>query len=334
MLRAVLVLILCLLAGCQSSVQPQTGPPLPLRLAYATLHDCALVHIAVARGFLMDEGIKVEAHGYGFGKEALQAVLEGKADIATVAETPVMFAALQGQQLSVLASIFTSNKNHTILADRKSGIARPGDLKGRRVGFMPGTSSHMFLSSFLSASGLSSEDIIPVPLRPEQMRDALLDGRVDAVSAWGPDQKIVAKSLAGRSVLFQDPYIYTETFVLAGRASYVAANQEAMRRLLRALIRAEEFAVRHPAEAQAIVTTASDLPQGVLSECWRESARAVELDHALLIALEDETRWAVKSRLVQEAHMPNYLEYLDPRPLMAVKPQAVDQQVLKSDLRP
>ncbi|GFO62823.1 NrtA/SsuA/CpmA family ABC transporter substrate-binding protein [Geomonas paludis] len=334
-LRAALILILLLcLAGCQSPVRHQTGPPLPLRLAYATLHDCALVHIALARGFLREEGLDVEAYRFSYGKEALQAVLEGKADIATVAETPVMFAALQGHKLSLLASIFTSNKNHVILADSKSGITSPGDLMRRRVGFTPGTTNHMFLSSFLTANGLSGEDIIPVSLAPEQMRDALLAGRVDAVSTWGPDYRIIAGSLAGRSVPFEDPYIYTETFVVAGKTSYVAENQEAMRRLLRALVRAEQFAAANPNEAQAIVATASGLPREVLAQCWGESARTVGLDHALLISLEDETRWSGKSRLVREAPMPNYLDYLDPRPLLAVKPQAVDRQVLKSDLRP
>ncbi|WP_328760454.1 ABC transporter substrate-binding protein [Geomonas azotofigens] len=330
-----LVLILCLLAGgCQSPVQHQTGPPVPLRLAYSTQHDCALVHIAVARGFFRDEGLKVEAHSFGYGKEALQAVLEGKADLATVAQTPVAFAALQGQKLSVLASIFTSNNNHAIIADRKSGVLRPGDLKGRRIGFTPGTTTHMFLSSFLIANGMSIEDVVPVPLTPELMRDSLLSGRVDAVCTWSPNERLIARSLAGRDVIFEDPYIYTETFVIAGQTTYVAGNQEAARRLLRALVHAEEFASAHPGEAQAIVASTSKLPPPVLEECWGKSARKVSLDHALLIALEDETRWAGKLGLAREAGMPNYLEYIDPRPLLSVKPEAVEQQVLKSDLRP
>ncbi|MBJ6749160.1 ABC transporter substrate-binding protein [Geomonas anaerohicana] len=335
MLRAALILILCLcLAGCQSPVQHQTGPRLPLRLAYSTQHDCALVHIAVARGFLRDEGLDVEAQRVGYGKEALQAVLEGKADLATVAQTPVAFAALRGQRLSLLASIFTSNNNHAIIADRKSGILRPGDLKGRRVGFTPGTTTQMFLSSFLVANGLNIEDVVPVPLMPEMMLGSLRSGGVDAVSTWSPNEKMIDRSLAGGGVIFEDPYIYTETFVIAGRTSYVTGNQEVARRFLRALVQAEAFASAHPKEAQAIVASTSKLPPAVLSECWDESARKVTLDHALLIALEDETRWAGKLGLVREAGMPNYLEYIDPRPLLAVKPEAVEQQVLKSDLRP
>ncbi|MBJ6802135.1 ABC transporter substrate-binding protein [Geomonas propionica] len=335
MLRAALILILMLcLAGCQSPVQHQTGPPLPLRLAYSTQHDCALVHIAIVRGFLRDEGLNIEAHAVGYGKEALQAVLEGKADLATVAQAPVTFAALQGERLSLLASIFTSNNNHAIVADRNSGVLRPGDLKGRRVGFTPGTTTQMFLSSFLVANGMSIEDVVPVPLTPELMQGSLLSGGVDAVSTWSPNEKIIARSLAGRGVIFEDPYIYTETFVIAGKTTYVASNQEAARRLLRALVHAEEFASAHPEEAQAIVASISKLPPPVLAECWGESARKVTLDHALLIALEDETRWAGRLRLVHEAGMPNYLHYIDPRPLLSVKPEAVEQQVLTSDLRP
>lgn len=330
MLRAAFILILCLfVAGCHKPRGREAGPPLPLRLAYATIHDCALVQIAIARGFFRDEGLDVEAQRYGYGKAALQAVLAGTADVATVAETPFMLAALQGRKISLVSSIFTSNKNHSIVANRKSGVTAPGDLKGRRVGYTPGTTSHIFLSSFLAAHGLSLDDLTPTPLAPEQMQDALISRGVDAVAIRSPSQTIIADKLAKDSVIFHDPDIYTESFVIAGMTAYLDRNQEAMRRLLRALIRAEGFAASHPVEARALVAAYASLDPAVLAECWKESARTVSLDHALLIALEDETRWAMGRRLAPGAAMPNFLDHLDPRPLLSVKAQAVDPQVLK-----
>lgn len=329
-LRVALILIMCLLSlGCRNQRPEVTRSPIPLRLAYATLHDCALVQLAVTKGFFREEGLTVQVQRYGYGKAALQAVLDGKADMATVAETPVMFAVLGGERLSVVGSIFSANKNHGIVASRKSGIKAPGDMKGKRIGFTRGTTSHMFLSSFLIANRLTMDDVTPVNMEPDLLQESLLTGRVDAVSAWSPTSTIVAARLGRDGVFFSDPHIYTETFVLAGRTSFVDGNQEAMRRLLRAMLKAEEFAARRPEEAKGIIAAALDLPVPLLAKMWDEGVRKVALDHAMLLALEEETRWAAKHRLVRDVRMPNYLETFDSRPLLSVKPEAVDEQVLR-----
>lgn len=333
--RAVLILILSLLASaCHAPGRQQTGTPLSVRLAYVSSHAASLVQVAVSRGFFKDENLAVRPRRYLYGKEALQALFQGEADLATVAETPFMFAALRGEKISLVGSIYSTNKSNVIVANGKSGVRLPADLKHKRVGFAPGTTSHVYLSSFLTANGLSMEELIPVPVPPGQMRDALLSGRVDAVSIWSPPQKLIARRLGADAVVFQDPYIYTETMVLAGFNDYLDRNQEVLRRLLRALVRAEEFCAAHPDEARAMVGAAFSLDPELLAESWRESSFSVSLGHALLLALEEETRWAQKHRLAQGASMPNYLEYIDPRPLLSVRAEAVDQQVTIRDLRP
>ena len=329
-LRVALILILCLLVfGCKGQRPLEAGPPIPLRLAWANLHDCSLVQLAAVKGFFKEEGLAVQVQSCGYGKAALQAVLDGKADLATVAETPLMFAVLGGQKLSVIGSIYTSNKKNGIVARRKSGISSPGDLINKRIAFTQGTTSHIFLSSFLIANHLTMDQVTPVDLAPEQMQDALLSGKVDAVSTWSPTSKIIAERMGPDGVVLNDPHIYTETFVIAGHAAFVDGNQEAMRRMLRALLRAEEYTARHPKEAQSIVFADLKLPPAMLAELWDEGACTVALDHALLLALEEETRWAAKHRLAQNVQMPNFLEVIDPRPLLSVKPEAVDPQVLR-----
>ena len=49
----------------------------------------------------------------------------------------------------------------------------------------------------------------------------------------------------------------------------------------------------------------------------------VRLDQNLPITLEDETRWAMKNKLTDQAVMPNYLSYIYVDGLKAVKPGAV-----------
>lgn len=117
--------------GCQP--QKQAGSPEKITIAYATLPNSALVHIAFAKGYFTEEGLDATPQHHAFGKPALQAVIEGKADIATVGDTPIVFAVMNGKKILTLAVIQTANKNKAIVARRDQGIAQPSDLKGKKI---------------------------------------------------------------------------------------------------------------------------------------------------------------------------------------------------------
>lgn len=325
MQRAAIILILSMLTlGCQSKPAADTVRPLPVRLAYTTQPDCALVHLAAAKGYFQEEGVLLQPAVFGFGKQALDAVLEGKADLATAAETPFVFAALNGHQISLLASIFSSGKGTGIVA---KGLATPAELRGKRIAYTPGTTSEVFLDSYLMALRIARSEVTLVALAPQQMPAALGAGEVDAASTWNPTLKEAATVLGAAGKVFFDPYLYTETFVLAGNRSYVNANQLLVQRVLRALLKAEAYASLHPSEARSLVAASLKLSPELLREFWNESRFMVSLDHSLLLSLEEESRWALRRKLVPEGEVPNYLEYIDARPLREVKPEAIETNI-------
>lgn len=319
--RFALILTLWLtVAGCQQKAPPEAGSLLPVRLAYTTQHDCSLVHVAQAKGFFREEGVAVDPQVLSFGKQALDKVLQGKADLATVAETPFVFAALSREKVSLVASIFSSGGNHAIVA---LDVPEPGGLRGKRIGVIPGTTSDIFLDAFLVANNIDPRQVSAVPMKPDQMPEALTSGKVEAVSIWNPPLKTITKELGKGCNVFSDPHIYTETFVLAGRTDFINENQPLVRRVLRALIKAEEFTRQHPDQARKLVAASLDLDPDLLRELWDARSFSVRLDHSLVISLEEESRWAMKYRAVGKVQMPNYLEHVDPRPLSAVQPSAV-----------
>jgi NitT/TauT family transport system substrate-binding protein len=320
---AQMLLMALILLGCQKSAPPLSASPLPVRLAYSSQHDCALVHIAMKKGFFRQEGLAVQPLVRSFGKEALAEVLGGRADLATVAETPFMLAVLKGEKISIVASIFSSGKNNAIVANRERGISRPGDLRGKRIGVVPGTTSELFLHSFLAANGLKRSEVTAVPLAPDDMLGAVMTGQVDAVSAWNMHLKTIGRRLGDKGAVFFDSDLYTESFLVTGRQDYLKGNPEVVRRVLRALVKAERFATEASGEAQALVSSALQLDPDILRECWNDSIFRVSLDQSLLIALEDETRWAVRSRLVPGADMPVYLRNISFDGMQAVKPEAI-----------
>jgi hypothetical protein len=63
------------------------------------------------------------------------------------------------------------------------------------------------------------------------------------------------------------------------------------------------------------------LMKGVLIFC--QPILEFFLDQFTLISLEDQARWAIRNRLTDAEKVPNYLDYIYPGVLKAVKPEAV-----------
>lgn len=311
------------LVGCDKAPPQNAEPPQKLTVAFTYQPQSTLLHLAQAKGYFVEEGLDIQPQLHTFGKAALQSLVDGKADLATAAETPIMFNILKGEKIFVLANIDSSTTNNAIVARKDAGIARPAELKGKRVGFTPGTTSDFFMSSLLTAHGLTRADIVPVRLKPEEMRAAMRSGSVDAVSAWNYPLTEISSDLGANGAVFFDKDIYTETFNLVTRQDFANRNPETIRRFLRALIKAEQFAREHPDAAQAIVAAATHVEQNLVRKVWSNFGYRIILDQILLIMLEDEARWAMSNQLTERRDMPNFLSYIYFDGLAAVKPEAI-----------
>jgi sulfonate transport system substrate-binding protein len=319
---ATLAMGACFLA-CTQTERKSGGPTERITIAYSTATDAVLPVIAQARGYYRQEGLEVTPHLHPYGKRALKEVLEGKADFATVAETPVMFEIMNGEKISVIATIQTSSKDNAVVVRKDRGIRTASDLKGRKLAVTSGTTADYFLSAFLAAQGILRKEIKVVDLKAEEIPDALADGRVDAASVFNPYIIQAQKKLGDRGMSFFDENLYTWTFNIVAKQEFIRKNPHTVKKILLALIKAEEFTMRHPAEAQKIVAGFGRLDMVLLRGIWADTTFRVALDQALVLALEDESRWAIKDGLTGAKKVPNYLDFIYFDGLKLVKPQAV-----------
>ena len=316
------------LSGCEKPpVTAGTSGSTPARqkvtIALVNQPQSTLIFVAMKKGYFSDEGLDVQPLLQSFGKAALQTMIEGKADFATSAETPIMFSILRGDAIFVVANIETSTANDAVVARVDAGISKPADLKGKRIGFMPGTTIDFFLDSFLTAQGLTRQDITPVPLKPDEVLDALLTKKADAVAAWNYPLTQIKRQLGAQAVTFYDRQIYTEHFNIAAMQDFVRKNPQTVTALLRGLVRAQAFVDDHANEAQDIVAEAIKVEKDLVEEVWNVMSYQVRLDQNLTITLEDETRWAMKNKLTDQTVMPGYASFIYVDALKAVKPGAV-----------
>jgi ABC-type nitrate/sulfonate/bicarbonate transport system substrate-binding protein len=137
------------------------------------------------------------------------------------------------------------------LAD--SGIKKPGDLAGKRVGVTTDYWRNV-LDQTLAAANVKRSAVTTVNVKPEGLT-RLYDGRVDAWLGYAQDEPIKAE-MAGHAVTSIFPADYGvggyEGLVLVRKAE--ARNDPALvRRFVQASQQGWRYAVEHPDEAAAIL---------------------------------------------------------------------------------
>lgn len=311
------------LFSCQRHENEPARRPEKITFAYATLPETAIAQVAHVKGYLLDEGLEETANLHPYGKVALQQVLEGEADFATVAETPLMFAVMDGESVSIIATIHSAKNNHAIVARKDKGILTPQDLKGKRIATTLGITSDFYLDAFLAVRGISRRELTVVDMRPGEYQDAIMNGRVDAVSTFYPYLSRTQKILGDNGITFSDEEIYTETFHVVARQDLIRKQPAKVLKVLRALLKAEQFVRSRPREAQETVAAFSGIEPDIVREAWSDTSFSVGLDQSLILALEDESRWAIDGGLTRARKVPNYLNFIHIDGLKSLKPEAV-----------
>jgi len=324
MLKIILaILVIVAFSACNKLSPPKAEPVQKIAVSYTTQPQSTLLHVAVAKGYFTEENLDVESSIYPFGKPSLQALLDHKTDFAAVAETPIMFSVLKGEKIFAIANIEATSLNNAIIARKDAGINKPLDLKGKRIAYTPGTTSDFFLDSLLTSIGLQRKDIHAIPLKPDEMQEAILTNKIDAACTWNFTLAQIARQLGANATRIVDREIYTETYNIVAQQEFVQKNPETVKRFLRALIKAENFVHQHPEEAQSLMALNAKVDIGLIHEIWDTFDFRVTQDQTLLITLEDETRWAIQNKLTDQTVIPDYRQMIHLDSLRAVKPEAV-----------
>lgn len=302
----------------------ETVEPKKVRVAYPSGFLPALYHVALAKGFFSAEGLEIEDRPCTYGKAALQSVVDGKADLAIAGETPFVFSATGGRKLSILAVVASTEKFNAIVARKDRGIEKPDDLKGKRLGASFGTTGHFFLDSFLSVRGIGTNEVTIVDVQPgDAARKAIFQGEVDAISYWSYFAGDMLQKLGDKGTIFYDRSLYSDRSVIIATQAFVRGYPETVNKILRALLKAEAFMRQNPGESRRIVAELARADMTLLDEAWDTLDFRVVLDQALLVSLEDQTRWAQRNEFVPPGPMPNYLDYIFIDGLQSLRPEAV-----------
>ncbi|KJS32355.1 MAG: hypothetical protein VR64_07535 [Desulfatitalea sp. BRH_c12] len=320
LLNILLLLTILVSWGCPASEKTPPDPPLKLSLAVQPTLFSGLIAIADEKGYFKEEGLDLSIALYPSGRASLEAVALGKAQVATVSDFAFAAKTLEDPSVRVLASIGTTVGDR-IVARRDKNIHHPDDLRGKKVGFAAGTTNDYFLYTFLLTQKIPQEDITFVDIPAEQHVEALIKGDVDAISTFETYAFEAEKHFGDTIVLWDSQNNLAYHWFLAVKA-HLLQSPEPLKRLFRALIKAEDFARGNQEETKRIVSQKWNFEPSFVQQFWWRTRMSVSFGQSIVTSLQNYTRWQMK-KAGESAEPPDVINFLHPGLLKEVDPSLV-----------
>ena len=322
--RKVQIGIFAAVAGALLLLAPWVGRVLaePVRVGvFPNLH-CALIYLADSQGYFKKHGIDVVITAQESGLVAINELIADKIDIAPTAEFAFVLQAFKHPDLRIAATIYDGS-DHDLIVRKDRAIARPQDLKGKRVAVTQNSSGEFFLYNYLIFNRIPAASIHVAYLTPHEIVKAMAGGSVDAALSWPPYTTQMVKQLGAKVAVWPAQSGQEWYVVLLAKEGFLKTQPKTMDQFLAALSDAEGFLTKYPDRAQAVLRNILKMDAETFLHDWSGSRFQLLLTQDLLVLMEREAKWAMRSDLVEKGEMPNYLDFLSFGALDKVKPEAV-----------
>ena len=242
------------LAGAAGLVHPPRGLAEEGALETTTVRLPKISSICVAPQYVADELLRAEGFTdiryVATGTNAPEAIARGEIDFGSNF-APVLVTGLdRGFPITALGPEHVG----CFEVFGRQGIQSILDLKGKSVGVEAiGSPTHLFLSVIAANIGIDpSKDINWVTSGPVKPMQLFMDGKIDAFLGLPPEPQELRARHVGRVLLdsaVDRPYSHYICCLLIGSRDYVRNYPVATKRVLRAILKANELCATEPARA-------------------------------------------------------------------------------------
>ena len=313
-----------LLAGTLSLVASSAFAQDRVSIAWTPSADIPQIAQAIDKKLWAEQGLEVRIVPFPTGREALEALIGGQVDFASMAELPAVTAALRQQKFAVLARLSKYRANRIISNGIDLKSAR--DLAGRKVALTVGTNSHFALDWELDAAGVKAE---VVNVAPPDIVPALSRGDVEAAVMF-PSFFDQAKRVLGDKYRELITPGYVTNMLLAGTADVIEKRPEQAKKVMAALLKADALVAQDPAGTQDTIArvVGKVINVDAVRAAWPDYEYKVALDKDLLTLMVREGQWIVKRGSVKnvEATVQLFRSYLNDSALKILAADRVQLQ--------
>ncbi|RNM12634.1 ABC transporter substrate-binding protein [Nocardioides pocheonensis] len=222
--------------------------------------------LALDKGYFEDSGLKVKKVELRTPADVVPNLLNGTIDFSALNPGNLAQALAQGLKLKIIGTTYMVNNDMSILSMKDSGITKPKDLEGKKVGLIQlQNNNHAALLKTLENDGVDVNSIKFVLIPATEMPAALRSGQIDAGHVLYP----LAATMAGETntVIENMTEPYGEQPVQAYNivsAKFAAENPQLVDKLRSVLARGNQLA---SSDKEALITAIAEItgaPEGLI----------------------------------------------------------------------
>lgn len=270
MKKLLIAITLCLtaslaLVGCGSNTATNSNakPKDVLKVSLAAQNNSGQVfqYMAKSRNFLAEEGVDVDMVYINNGTDAFTALAGGKVDIISTYGTggPLIQIA-KGQDFTVFGGYMIIGET-PCFAKPETEWTGLESFRGKKIGITRGGTPDIVLKGILYDAGLLNDVTFIEYKKNQEVLQAIASGEVD-FGATATGYELQAAALGLKVKMWPDEYWPNHSccrMIVTGKWLQDEKHQEALYRVLRAYLRAEEAMQGHMDEVVDLVTKNLDL---------------------------------------------------------------------------
>jgi NitT/TauT family transport system substrate-binding protein len=249
---ALLLALLSLVAGCDSSLSARTDTPSLIRIGASYWPGQYWADIANHKGWFKEAGLNVQMVDTNADYFAsFDQVVDGKLDIVAFTLFDLTLYRARGKALTgFMASDYSSGADVLVA---RNGIHTVRDLQGKKLGLAQGTYVAYIWSVLAGRHDLKAGKVQIVEVSGEKASEALSSGRVDAVFTWEPFAQEAVTSVKGNRLFDTSQIPGISWAIYSARNDFLRQRPADVHLLMQVWQRTEDFIRKQPAQAYAIV---------------------------------------------------------------------------------
>lgn len=227
-----------------------------LRFSWQLKGEYAPIFVALDKGYFAEEGLDVKPGEGSNSQTALASVAQGQDQVGWITGIFALQAVTTGLPVKIVA-LYNPILPNVIISLPGKAIRSPGELKGKILGNAVGDTAITYLKVICNKNNIDCSDINLVNVAMQARVPALMNLKVDGVSALTTNDLPILKAKFGKDA-FVEMEMARWGLSIAGNGfvvsdAYIAQNPDVIAGMIRAVNKAVLFTRADPKAAAAIM---------------------------------------------------------------------------------